>query len=253
MIISAPSKTAPMFVMGVNHTKFDKNNDFIISNASCTTNCLAPIAKVLDDNFGIVQGLMTTIHAVTANQLTVDGPTKKRGAWRLGRSAYTNIIPATTGAATAIGKVIPKLNKKLNGMAFRVPITDGSVVDLTVQLKQGTNIEEIKNAMKKAANGGMKGYLGYANDPIVSSDVIGNSCSSIFDSDGTIMMSPTFVKVISWYDNEWGYSNRLLDLAVYVATLDGIVKLSFVFACKKKRVACFNKQYVFVYRPSSKL
>lgn len=222
VIISAPSKSAPMFVMGVNHTDY-KKEDTIISNASCTTNCLGPVAKVLNDKFGIEEGLMTTIHAATANQLTVDGPTRKKGQWRMGRCAFNNIIPASTGAATAIGKVIPELNGKLNGFAFRVPVPDGSVVDLTAKLAKDATYDEIKAAMKEAAEGSMKGFLGYSEDSLVSQDIVDDTRSSIFDASAGIMMSPRFVKIVTWYDNEVGYSHRLLDLAAYAAKLDGIL------------------------------
>lgn len=223
VVISAPSKTAPMFVVGVNDGEYDKDKDTIISNASCTTNCLAPVAKVIHDKFGIEEGLMTTIHAATANQMTVDGPSKKKTEWRMGRAAFSNIIPATTGAAKAIGKVIKDLNGKLNGMAFRVPVVDGSVVDLTVKTRNATSLDEIKKAMSDAANGPMKGILGYTEEPIVSTDIIGDTRSSIFDAAAGIEMSSKFFKVVSWYDNEWGYSNRLLDLALIAAKQDGLL------------------------------
>jgi len=223
VLISAPSKTAPMFVVGVNEKEFNKDTDTIISNASCTTNCLAPIAKVLDDTFGIDEGLMTTIHAVTANQMTVDGPSRKKTEWRMGRAGFINIIPATTGAAKAVGKVIPKLNGKLTGMAFRVPTVTGSVVDLVVKLNNDATEDGVKAAMRAASEGEMKGVLGYSDEDLVSTDIIGDPRSSIFDAKSTIVLSPKFVKVVSWYDNEWGYSNRLLDLAAYVARIDGIL------------------------------
>jgi len=213
VVISAPSPDAPMFVMGVNHNEA-KASDNIVSNASCTTNCLAPIAKVLNDNFGIEEGLMTTIHATTATQLTVDGPSKKD--WRGGRSALLNIIPSSTGAAKAVGKVIPELNGKLTGMAFRVPTADVSAVDLTVRLGKETSYDEIKKVMKTASEGSMKGVLGYTEESVVSQDFIGDARTSIFDAGAGIQLSPTFVKVVSWYDNEAGYSNKLLDLAQYV-------------------------------------
>eukprot|EP01083_Nonionella_stella_P064481 168063_1 len=216
VIISAPSADAPMFVMGVNHTEL-RADQMVISNASCTTNCLAPIAKVMDDEFGIVEGLMTTIHAVTATQKPVDAPSKK---WRLGRGAFQNIIPSTTGAAKAVGKVIPKLNGKLTGMAFRVPVPNASVVDLTVRLAKDATYEEIKAAMKKAAEGPMKGFLAYTEDEVVSQDFVGCTASSTFDANAGIMLSPKFVKLVSWYDNEWGYSNRMVDLISYLATVD---------------------------------
>jgi len=221
VIISAPSKTAPMFCMGVNTDELDVKEE-IISNASCTTNCLAPVAKILNDEYGIEAGLMTTIHAVTATQNTVDGPHKK--SWRNGRAGFSNIIPASTGAAKAIGKVIPSLNGILNGMAFRVPVVCGSVVDLTCQLKKDTTYEDVCAAMKKAAEGPLKGIFGYTDEMIVSTDVLGDARSSIFDSQAGMMIGKRLVKVISWYDNEWGYSNRLLDLCSFVAKKDGICK-----------------------------
>lgn len=217
VIISAPSADAPMFVMGVNNTKYEKSMN-IISNASCTTNCLAPLAKVINDSFGIEEGLMTTVHAYTATQKTVDGPSAK--AWRDGRTAAQNIIPASTGAAKAVGKVIPELNGKLTGMAFRVPVPDVSVVDLTCRLKKGASMDEIKAAVKAAADGPMKGVLMYTEDQVVSSDFIGEQNSSIFDAKAGIAISPTFVKLISWYDNEYGYSCRVVDLIKYVYGVD---------------------------------
>jgi len=225
VVVSAPND-GPMFVMGVNHTDYQKGMP-VISNASCTTNCLAPMAKVLEDNFGIKDGLMTTIHAVTATQNSIDGPQKSKKKWRSGRTAFTNIIPASTGAAVAVGKVFPVVNGKLTGMAFRVPVQDGSVVDLCVNLNKDTSLDAIKAAFKKASEtplneGGMQGVLGYTDDLIVSSDIIHNSCSSIIDSEACIGMSSTFFKVISWYDNEWGYSNRLVDLALHAARTDGL-------------------------------
>ncbi len=216
VVISAPSPDAPMFVMGVNHT-LAKSSDKIVSNASCTTNCLAPVAKVLNDNFGIEEGLMTTIHATTATQLTVDGPSKKD--WRGGRSALLNIIPSSTGAAKAVGKVIPELNGKLTGMAFRVPTADVSAVDLTVRLAKPTTYDEIKKVMKSASEGPMKGVLGYTEEAVVSQDFIGDARTSIFDAGAGIQLSPKFVKIVSWYDNEAGYSNKLVDLALYVHSL----------------------------------
>lgn len=217
VIISAPPKDdTPMYVMGVNHTKYDGSAN-VISNASCTTNCLAPLAKVINDEFGIVEGLMTTVHAMTANQLTVDGPSKGGKDWRAGRCAGANIIPASTGAAKAVGKVIPELNGKLTGMAFRVPTPDVSVVDLTCRLAKPATYDQIKAAIKKASEGSLKGILGYTEDEVVSNDFRTDKRSSIFDAQAGISLNPTFVKVVSWYDNEWGYSNRLVDLAVYVA------------------------------------
>ncbi|GAB5035419.1 glyceraldehyde-3-phosphate dehydrogenase [Nannochloropsis oceanica] len=220
VIISAPPKdSTPMFVMGVNHTDYKAGTD-VVSNASCTTNCLAPVAKVLNDNFGIVEGLMTTVHAMTANQLTVDGPSKGGKDWRAGRCAGYNIIPASTGAAKAVGKVIPELNGKLTGMAFRVPTADVSVVDLTVKLAKETSLDEIKKLIKAASEGSMKGVLGYTEEDVVSCDFITDSRSSIFDAGACIGLSPTFFKLVSWYDNEWGYSNRLVDLIVHMSTVD---------------------------------
>jgi len=209
VIISAPSADAPMFVMGVNEDAY--NNDMkIVSNASCTTNCLAPLAKVINDNFGILEGLMTTVHAVTATQKTVDGPSGKD--WRGGRGASQNIIPSSTGAAKAVGKVIPELNGKLTGMAFRVPTPDVSVVDLTVRLEKEATYAEICAKIKEASEGSMKGFLGYTEDMVVSTDFLGDSRSSIFDAKAGIQLSGTFVKLVSWYDNEFGYSNRVIDL-----------------------------------------
>ncbi|WMI67396.1 type I glyceraldehyde-3-phosphate dehydrogenase [Mangrovimonas sp. YM274] len=216
VVISAPSKDAPMFVMGVNHTEA-KASDTIVSNASCTTNCLAPVAKVLNDNFGIVEALMTTVHATTATQLTVDGPSRKD--YRGGRSALLNIIPASTGAAKAVGKVIPELNGKLTGMAFRVPTADVSVVDLTVKLEKETSLDEIKAAFKAASEGAMEGVLGYTDELVVSQDFVSDARTSIFDADAAIELNSTFFKVVSWYDNEFGYSNKLIDLALHVSKL----------------------------------
>ncbi|KAL2314854.1 Glyceraldehyde-3-phosphate dehydrogenase [Schizosaccharomyces pombe] len=217
VIISAPSKDAPMYVVGVNEEKFNPSEK-VISNASCTTNCLAPLAKVINDTFGIEEGLMTTVHATTATQKTVDGPSKKD--WRGGRGASANIIPSSTGAAKAVGKVIPALNGKLTGMAFRVPTPDVSVVDLTVKLAKPTNYEDIKAAVKAASEGPMKGVLGYTEDAVVSTDFCGDNHSSIFDASAGIQLSPQFVKLVSWYDNEWGYSRRVVDLVAYTAAKD---------------------------------
>ena len=216
VVISAPSKDAPMFVMGVNH-KDVKASDTIISNASCTTNCLAPVAKVLHDKFGIEEALMTTVHATTATQMTVDGPSRKD--YRGGRSALLNIIPAATGAAKAVTKVIPALEGKLTGMAFRVPTADVSVVDLTVKLQKDTSYEEIKKAFKQAAEGELAGILGYTDEMVVSQDFVGDVRTSIFDADAGIELNSKFFKVVSWYDNETGYSNKLVDLAEYAASL----------------------------------
>lgn len=214
VILSAPSKDdTPMFVMGVNHTSYTKDMTFV-SNASCTTNCLAPVAKVLHDNFGILEGLMTTVHATTATQKTVDGPSMKD--WRGGRGAGQNIIPSSTGAAKAVGKVIPALNGKLTGMAFRVPTPDVSVVDLTVRLAKETSYAEICAAMKAASEGELKGVLGYTEDEVVSNDFIGDARTSIFDAKAGIQLSPTFVKVVSWYDNEMGYSTKVVELIEYM-------------------------------------
>ncbi|ODN05309.1 Glyceraldehyde-3-phosphate dehydrogenase 2 [Orchesella cincta] len=215
VVISAPSADAPMFVMGVNESSYEPSMN-IISNASCTTNCLAPLAKVINDNFEIVEGLMTTVHAITATQKTVDGPSGK--LWRDGRGAAQNIIPAATGAAKAVGKVIPALNGKLTGMAFRVPVHDVSVVDLTVRLGKPATMEEIKAKVKAASEGPLKGILGYTEDEVVSADFIGDQRSSIFDAGAGIQLSPQFVKLISWYDNEYGYSNRVVDLIKYIQT-----------------------------------
>jgi glyceraldehyde 3-phosphate dehydrogenase len=213
VIISAPSADAPMYVMGVNNTEYAGAT--VISNASCTTNCLAPLAKVLNDEFGIIEGLMTTIHAATATQMVVDGPSKGGKDWRAGRSSMNNCIPASTGAAKAVGKVIPALNGKLTGMAVRVPTADVSMVDLTVRIEKPASGDAIKAALKKAADGPMKGILGYTDDAVVSQDFVHDSRSSIVDGAAGIALNDNFHKVISWYDNEWGYSNRLVDLAIY--------------------------------------
>ena len=215
VVLSAPSKDAtPMFVMGVNNEAYDGQD--IVSNASCTTNCLAPIAKVLNDKFGIVEGLMTTVHATTATQKTVDGPSVKD--WRGGRGAGQNIIPSSTGAAKAVGKVIPELNGKLTGMAFRVPTPDVSVVDLTCRLEKAASYEDICAAMKEASEGSLAGVLGYTEDAVVSNDFIGEKCTSVFDKDAGISLNDNFVKVVSWYDNEIGYSNKVVDLITYIAS-----------------------------------
>ncbi|WP_264550104.1 type I glyceraldehyde-3-phosphate dehydrogenase [Flavobacterium sp. N2820] len=216
VVISAPSADAPMFVMGVNHTEA-KATDTIVSNASCTTNCLAPLAKVINDNFGIVEGLMTTVHATTATQLTADGPSRKD--WRGGRAASVNIIPSSTGAAKAVGKVIPALNGKLTGMSFRVPTVDVSVVDLTVKVAKETSYDEIMAVLKKASENEMKGILGFTEDDVVSQDFVGDSRTSVVDAKAGIGLNSTFFKLVSWYDNEYGYSSKLIDLSVHVAGL----------------------------------
>ena len=215
VILSAPSKDdTPMFVYGVNHKSYA--GETIISNASCTTNCLAPVAKVLNDTFGIERGLMTTVHAATATQKTVDGPSMKD--WRGGRGILENIIPSSTGAAKAVGKVIPELNKKLTGMAFRVPTSNVSVVDLTVVLKKACSYDEVKAAMKAASEGELKGVLGYTEEKVVSTDFVGETLTSVFDAEAGIQLDPTFVKVVSWYDNEWGYSNKMLEMVRVMAS-----------------------------------
>jgi glyceraldehyde 3-phosphate dehydrogenase len=216
VVMSAPSKDdTPIFVMGVNHTSYAGQD--VVSNASCTTNCLAPIAKVIHDNFGIVNGLMTTVHATTATQKTVDGPSVKD--WRGGRGAGQNIIPSSTGAAKAVGRVIPELNGKLTGMAFRVPTPDVSVVDLTVNLATPASYDQIKAAMKAASEGPMAGILGYTEDEVVSTDFLGESCTSVFDAGAGIALTDTFVKLVAWYDNEWGYSCKCIDLMRHMATI----------------------------------
>lgn len=217
VVISAPSADAPMYVVGVNLDAYDPKVE-VVSNASCTTNCLAPLAKVIHDKFGIVEALMTTVHATTATQKTVDGPSAKD--WRGGRSASTNIIPSSTGAAKAVGKVIPSLNGKLTGMAFRVATTNVSVVDLTARLEKGASYDEIKAELKRASENELKGILGYTEDQVVSTDFNGSTYSSVFDAQAGIALSPTFVKLVSWYDNETGYSNRVLDLLVFMASKD---------------------------------
>jgi len=217
VVISAPSADAPMFVMGVNHETYKKDIN-VLSNASCTTNCLAPLAKVINDEFGIAEGLMTTVHSFTATQKTVDGPSSKD--WRGGRTASTNIIPSGTGAAKAVGKVIPALNGKLTGMAFRVPTQNVSVVDLTVRLERPGTYDEIKRVVKAAAEGPLNGILAYSEDDLVSTDLNGNPNSSIFDAKAGISLNSTFVKLVSWYDNEWGYSRRVLDLICYISKVD---------------------------------
>ena len=214
--ISAPSADAPMFVMGVNHNDITSENK-IVSNASCTTNCLAPLAKVINDNFGLAEGLMTTVHAATATQFTVDGPSRKN--YRLGRASLNNIVPASTGAAKAVGKVIPELNGKLTGMAFRVPTVDVSVVDLTCRLEKSATFEEVKDAIKKASENDLKGILGYTEEGVVSQDFVSESKTSTFDAIASIGLNDNFVKLISWYDNEYGYSSKLVDLAQYINSL----------------------------------
>ena len=216
VVISAPSGDAPMFVMGVNHKEV-KSSDLVVSNASCTTNCLAPIAKVLNDNFIIAEGLMTTVHAATATQFTVDGPSRKD--FRGGRSSLLNIIPSSTGAAKAVTKVIPSLEGKLTGMAFRIPTANVSVVDLTVRLKKDTTYEKIKKTMLDASKGDLDGILGYCDDPVVSQDFIGDKRTSIFDANAGMELNSNFFKIISWYDNECGYSNKLLDLSKYIISI----------------------------------
>lgn len=217
VVITAPGKGTPVFVVGVNHETYKKDMK-VVSNASCTTNCLAPLAKVINENFGIEEGLMTTVHATTATQLTVDGSSKKD--WRGGRSALVNIIPSSTGAAKMVGEVIPELKGKLTGMSFRVPTADVSVVDLTVKLKKPTTYDEIKDVMKKASTGKYKGIIAYTEDAVVSTDMVGNSNTCIFDASAGIMLNPTFVKLVAWYDNEWGYSCKVLDLIEHMASVD---------------------------------
>jgi glyceraldehyde 3-phosphate dehydrogenase len=217
VVISAPSADAPMYVVGVNLDTYDPK-EAVVSNASCTTNCLAPLAKVIHDKYTIVEGLMTTVHATTATQKTVDGPSHKD--WRGGRGAAANIIPSSTGAAKAVGKVIPSLNGKLTGMAFRVPMADVSVVDLTVRIEKGASYEDIKKTIKEASEGPLKGILGYTEEDLVSTDFIGDSHSSIFDAKAGISLNNNFVKLISWYDNEWGYSRRVVDLIAEMAKRD---------------------------------
>jgi len=213
VVISAPSEDVPMFVMGVNHKKIT-SEETIVSNASCTTNCLAPLAKVINDKFGIIEGLMTTVHAATATQFTVDGPSRKD--YRLGRASLNNIVPTSTGAAKAVGKVIPELNGKLTGMAFRVPTVDVSVVDLTVRLEKSASFEEVKAALKDASENELKGILGYTEEGVVSQDFVSDPRTSIFDASASIGLNDNFVKLVSWYDNEFGYSTKLVDLAEYI-------------------------------------
>jgi len=221
VIISAPPKDAvPIYVVGVNHKNY-KSSDTVVSNASCTTNCLAPLTKVIHDKFGIVEGLMTTVHAMTATQLTVDGPSRGGKDWRGGRCASQNIIPSATGAAKAVGKVMPEVNGKLTGMAFRVPTPDVSVVDLTCRLEKGAKYDDIVAAIKEAAAGDMAGVLDWTDEEVVSTDFVTCKSSSIFDVNAGIALNDNFVKLVSWYDNEWGYSNRLVDLAIYMKSIDG--------------------------------
>lgn len=221
VVITAPGKGTPVFVFGVNQQEYKKSMK-VVSNASCTTNCLAPLAKVINDVYGIEEGLMTTVHSVTATQLTVDGSSKKD--WRGGRSAGVNIIPSSTGAAKMVGEVIPELRGKLTGMSFRVPTVDVSVVDLTCRLKKATTYEDIKATMKKASKGKYKNIIGYTEEPVVSSDMIGEVCTSVFDANAGIMLNPNFVKLVAWYDNEWGYSCKVLDLIEHMARVDGALK-----------------------------
>merc|ERR1712196_263114 len=224
VIISAPPKDdVPMYVMGVNHTEY-KASDTVVSNASCTTNCLAPLTKVIHENFGLSEGLMTTVHAMTATQLTVDGPSRGGKDWRGGRCASANIIPSSTGAAKAVGKVIPELNGKLTGMAFRVPTPDVSVVDLTARIEKGAPMSEIVAAIKAEADGPMKGILGYTDEEVVSTDFVSCKTSSVVDISAGISLNDNFVKLVSWYDNEWGYSNRLVELCAHMAGVDGLKK-----------------------------
>merc|ERR1712185_655420 len=221
VIISAPPKDAvPIYVVGVNHTEY-KKEDTVVSNASCTTNCLAPLTKCIDQKFGIVEGLMTTVHAMTATQLTVDGPSRGGKDWRGGRCASQNIIPSSTGAAKAVGKCYPVVNGKLTGMAFRVPTPDVSVVDLTARLEKGAKYDDIVAAVKEYAAGPMKGVLDWTEDEVVSTDFVSCKFSSIFDVGAGISLNDNFVKLVTWYDNEWGYSNRLIDLCVYMSSKDG--------------------------------
>lgn len=216
VVISAPSKDAPMFVMGINHTKLSKD-ELVFSNASCTTNCLAPIAKVLHENFGIIEGIVTTVHAVTGSQKIVDGPEKQ---WRRGRSALNNMIPTTTNAAIAVTKIMPELEGKLLAMAIRVPIADVSLVDLTVRLEKATSYQEIKDAMKKASKNGLKGILGYTEDEVVSQDFVSEPRTSVFDAGAGLELNPNFYKIISWYDNEFGYATKIVELIEYASSLE---------------------------------
>merc|ERR1711959_143857 len=222
VIISAPPKDAvPIYVVGVNHTEYNPATDTVVSNASCTTNCLAPLAKVVHDKFGLKEGLMTTVHAMTATQLTVDGPSRGGKDWRGGRCASQNIIPSSTGAAKAVGKCYPVVNGKLTGMAFRVPTPDVSVVDLTVRIEKPAKYDDIVNAVKEAAAGDMRGVLDWTDEEVVSTDFVTCKASSVFDVRAGIALNDNFVKLVTWYDNEWGYSNRLVDLALHMAKVDG--------------------------------
>merc|ERR1711972_1275384 len=231
VIISAPPKDAvPIYVVGVNHTEY-KTSDTVVSNASCTTNCLAPLTKVVDDKYGILEGLMTTVHAMTATQLTVDGPSRGGKDWRGGRCASQNIIPSSTGAAKAVGKVLPAVNGKLTGMAFRIPTPDVSVVDLTCRLEQGGTYEEIVEVIKRASASDLAGILEWTDDEVVSTDFVGHKASSIFDVRAGISLSDNFVKLVSWYDDEWGYSNRLVDLALHMKKVDGCAGFVFLASC----------------------
>merc|ERR1711869_171304 len=224
VIISAPPKdSVPMYVMGVNNLKYT-GGDTVVSNASCTTNCLAPLSKVIHEKFTLVEGLMTTVHAMTATQLTVDGPSRGGKDWRGGRCASANIIPSATGAAKAVGKVTPDLNGKLTGMAFRVPTPDVSVVDLTARIEKGASMDDIVAAIKSEADGPMKGVLGYVEDEVVSTDFVGEKTSSVVDIGAGISLNDNFVKIVSWYDNEWGYSNRLVELCAFMSGIDGLNK-----------------------------
>jgi glyceraldehyde 3-phosphate dehydrogenase len=224
VVITAPSADAPMFVMGVNHLEYDPETDIVVSNASCTTNCLAPLVKVLHQNFGVVEGLMTTVHAVTATQKTVDAPAAKD--WRGSRSAFGNIIPSTTGAAKAVGKILPSLEGRLTGMAFRVPVLDVSVVDLTVRLEKGAGKQTILEVMQQAALGDLKGILGVTQEEVVSADFVSNKLSCIYDHLASIELNQHFHKIVAWYDNEWGYANRVVDLVRYMSQVNGSMRVS---------------------------
>lgn len=224
VVITAPSADAPMFVMGVNHLEYDPETDIVVSNASCTTNCLAPLVKVLHQNFGVIEGLMTTVHAVTATQKTVDAPAAKD--WRGSRSAFGNIIPSTTGAAKAVGKILPSLEGRLTGMAFRVPVLDVSVVDLTVRLEKGAGKQTILEVMQQAALGDLKGILGVTQEEVVSADFVSNKLSCIYDHLASIELNQHFHKIVAWYDNEWGYANRVVDLVRYMSQVNGSMRVN---------------------------